>query len=72
VNSSYVKHAGYNEWAEANSILMLYPQTLASLVNPKGCWDWWGYTGSAFASNAGVQLATVRNMVHRVFSVEMK
>ena len=66
INSSFVNHAGYNEWAEANNIVILYPQARASLVNPKGCWDWWGYTGKAFASNVGVQLSTVRNIVRRV------
>ncbi len=37
---------GYNQWADNNAIVILYPQVDASLLNPMGCWDWWGYTGS--------------------------
>jgi poly(3-hydroxybutyrate) depolymerase len=44
----YVRHAGYNEWADANNIIVLYPQTIAgnplldpgTPFNPNGCWDW--------------------------------
>lgn len=70
INSSYIEHAGYNPWAEANNLVILYPQTRASIVNPKGCWDWWGYTGPAFASNIGIQLTAVNKMVRRLFDAE--
>lgn len=49
---TFVDGAGVNEWADANRIVVLYPQarpTTPSLVaaslplNPMGCWDWWGY-----------------------------
>lgn len=49
----FVKNAGYNEWAEANRIVVLYPQIKPSKqgsmnnpyrYNPMGCWDFWGYT----------------------------
>jgi poly(3-hydroxybutyrate) depolymerase len=49
----FVRGAGYNRWAEANRIVVLYPQVLASSaaragdsyrLNPEGCWDFWGYT----------------------------
>ena len=46
---SYVKNAGYNELAEANNLVILYPQILLSdenPVNPNGCWDYWGYNDS--------------------------
>jgi len=41
-----VKETGLNEVAEANDIIILYPQARKSStlpMNPKGCWDWWGY-----------------------------
>ena len=67
INSTFSMHAGYNEWAEANAILVLYPQVISNAVlNPKGCWDWWGYTGPQFASRLGLQLSTVRRMVEHV------
>ncbi len=49
----FVTGAGYNGWAEANGIVVLYPQVHASTaakpgdtyqLNPEGCWDFWGYT----------------------------
>ena len=42
----FIEQAGYNAWAEANRIIVLYPQAKASPfapVNPDGCWDWWSY-----------------------------
>ncbi|MBK8168504.1 MAG: hypothetical protein IPK64_21345 [bacterium] len=54
--TSYVLRAGYNEWAENNKIIILYPQAAkfglplepdgrdAQHKNPGACWDWWGYT----------------------------
>ena len=40
INTTFVEHAGYNAWAEANGIVVLYPQATANALNPKGCWDW--------------------------------
>lgn len=61
--------AGYNRWADTNGLVVLYPQAVASRffpVNPLGCWDWWGYTGAAFMTRAGVQLSAVHAMVARL------
>jgi hypothetical protein len=70
IGSDYYLHAGYNRWAEANAIVVVYPQAKKNLFNPKGCWDWWGYSGPEFASNVGAQLFTVRNIVKRYFDGE--
>ena len=49
----YVREAGYNPWAEALRLVVLYPQVRQvegppserpHRYNPKGCWDFWGYT----------------------------
>jgi len=66
INTTFVVHAGYNGWAEANNIIILYPQAKTTSVNPNGCWDWWGYTGASYASQLGVQIATVKNMIDYV------
>ena len=34
--------------------------------NPRGCWDWWGYTGTDYATRNGVQIATIVAMVARL------
>ena len=58
--------AGYNRWADANRIVVLYPQAAQSLVapfNPRGCWDWWGYSGADYAARSGAQLSSVHRML---------
>jgi len=44
----YITTTGYNEVAEANDIVVLYPQVEGIdngvTQNPEGCWDWWGYS----------------------------
>ena len=35
----------------------------ATWSNPNGCWDWWGYTGTAYATKAGAQMAAVHRML---------
>ena len=44
----YITTTGYNEIADSNDIIVLYPQVTGDddnqAQNPDGCWDWWGYT----------------------------
>lgn len=58
VGEAFVRDAGYNRWADAYGVVVLYPQTRASMVplNPKGCWDWWGYSGEAYDTREGAQM----------------
>ncbi|HWL85643.1 MAG TPA: PHB depolymerase family esterase [Polyangiaceae bacterium] len=64
VADKFYKHAGYNEWADTNQIVMLYPQTIpTSGTNPNGCWDWWGYDNPDYAKRNGPQMAMVRRMI---------
>jgi hypothetical protein len=67
--------AGYNRWAESNRIVVLYPQTTAwsrtldptgLTANPKGCWDWWGYSGADYFRQDGKQMQAVRKMIDRL------
>lgn len=55
-----------NNWADTNNIVVLYPQVSASLTNPQGCWDWWGYTGPTYALRTGVQPLAITAMVKRL------
>ena len=59
----FVKHTGYDRWADNNHLVILYPQALTVPGNPNGCWDWWGYTGQDYATREGVQIRTLRAMV---------
>ncbi|SFS04133.1 Esterase PHB depolymerase [Dyella sp. OK004] len=58
VGEAFVKDAGFNRWADAYGVAVLYPQTRASMapLNPQACWDWWGYSGTGYDGRQGVQL----------------
>lgn len=47
-NESFVRHSGLNQRAADEGRLVLYPQAEPSMANPKGCWDWWGFTESSW------------------------
>ena len=69
VGSDYYAHAGYNAWADTNNLIVLYPQTVSSSgapLNPNGCWDWWGYNESGYATKNGSQIRMVRAMLARL------
>jgi len=65
VKDTFYTQSGYNEWAEANNIIILYPQAHTNIANPQGCWDWWGYTGADYATKLGIQMATINNMLKK-------
>lgn len=76
--SPFAKRAGFNEWADANRIVVLYPQTAATSAvpltpyNPQGCWDWWGYNDFSFdmaghyATRDGAQISAVWRMLEQL------
>ena len=75
VGEVFVREAGYNAWAAAHDLIVLYPQARASEptlfawwqpFNPNGCWDWWGYTGTDYAVKTGVQVKAIMAMVDRL------
>lgn len=68
VGDDFYAHAGYNNWADSNHILVLYPQTTTSLKNPQGCWDWFGYTGPAYAWKKGQQMQAIKQMADHLVS----
>jgi hypothetical protein len=45
-----VSKSGYLEVAEANNIVVLFPQAIKTLDNPNGCWDWWGYVTALYGN----------------------
>ena len=65
VGDAFVRRSGYLEVAEANRIVLLFPQIEKSFqpLNAYGCWDWWGYEGEDYATRNGRQVRAVRAMV---------
>ena len=66
IGERFALETGYNRWAAANNLIILYPQARRTNLNPKGCWDWWGYTGLDFASKLGVQMQAVHRMMEHL------
>ena len=65
VGSQFIENNGLNNWADNNHMVVLYPQTKNSMfmpLNPQGCWDWWGYTGSDYATQNGQQIKAVKQI----------
>lgn len=76
IGTLFVEGAGYNEWAESNRLIILYPQIEARpglawgswrwVFNPRGCWDWWGYTGNNYPTQEGGQVRAVYAMLEKL------
>ncbi|TVR96050.1 MAG: poly(3-hydroxybutyrate) depolymerase [Rhodospirillales bacterium] len=76
IGDAFYRGAGYNGWAEANGIIVLYPQAAPlerSILgislkwpNPLGCFDWWGFTGPDVHLQSGAQIRAVKAMVDRL------
>lgn len=72
VGDAFFSNAAYNNWAETNKIVVLYPQItdwsesflFRYRENPNGCWDWWGYSGEDFANKSGKQVKAVGAMLN--------
>jgi poly(3-hydroxybutyrate) depolymerase len=66
----FARQAGYNRWADSNALIILYPQVIRRyspfVFNPRGCWDWWGYTTSEYATKTGPQMRAVKAMLDRL------
>jgi hypothetical protein len=71
IGDAFFSDTAYNNWAENNRIVVLYPQATEwaeSLAfryreNPHACWDWWGYSGEAFATKNGKQIKAIGAMI---------
>lgn len=71
----YITTTGYNEMADSNNFIMLYPQAQGSdggrMQNPDGCWDWWGYSSRNpqqpdYYSKGAIQIRAIYNMLNRL------
>ena len=70
IGEQFVREAGYNRWADTNGLIVLYPQAIKRyspfVFNPRGCWDWWGYTSALYHTKSGPQLKAVKAMLDRL------
>lgn len=73
IGDAYYSGAGYNGWAEANNIIVLYPQVAISdfaPLNPEGCWDFWGYSAVYYYHKDAPQMAAIMAMVDRLMGTQ--
>jgi poly(3-hydroxybutyrate) depolymerase len=76
IGNLFYATTGYNELADTNDIIVLYPQVQSSsgffsAVNPQGCWDFWGYSSMNqfapnFYSKRAPQMVAVKEMLDRL------
>jgi hypothetical protein len=66
VGEQFVKGTGFARWAEANRMIVMFPQVRPGDLNPNGCWDWWGYTGPHFLERDAPQMLAVKRMIDRL------
>jgi poly(3-hydroxybutyrate) depolymerase len=74
IGNRYYSTTGYNELADTNRIIVLYPQVQPSdpvPFNPLGCWDFWGYSSTDqvhpnFFGKEAPQLRAIASMLQRL------
>ncbi|WP_040294934.1 extracellular catalytic domain type 2 short-chain-length polyhydroxyalkanoate depolymerase [Beggiatoa alba] len=74
IGDKFYTRTRFNEMADANNLIILYPQVLRSTenpMNPKGCWDFWGYSSPNpdqpdFFSKEAPQMRAIMKMVKRL------
>jgi predicted peptidase len=74
IGDTYYTTTGYNEIADTNKIIVLYPQVEPSQsipFNPKGCWDFWGYSSAdpehpTFYTRESPQMKAIVGMLKRL------
>lgn len=72
VGDAFIRHAGYNNWADTNHLIILYPQTVTTSGNPNACWDWFDFDRDdpGYATKSGRQIAAVKGMVDRIAGID--
>ncbi|MEU1072945.1 MULTISPECIES: PHB depolymerase family esterase [unclassified Streptomyces] len=67
IGDTFMAEANLNEYADTNSMVVLYPQATTASDNPRGCWNWWAYGGDThYAEKGGRQITAITNMVNAI------
>jgi len=69
VGTAFIEQSGYLPWAEANGIVLAFPQVAVSAVNPLACWDWWGYTGPDYRWRNGAQMKLLADWMRQLAGI---
>jgi poly(3-hydroxybutyrate) depolymerase len=66
VGDAFIKESGFGRYADTNRLVILFPQIAGSVVNPHGCWDWWGYSDIDYLGKDAPQIAAIWAMAERL------
>jgi len=66
VGDAFIEKSGFARYADTNRLVVLFPQIAGSLVNPHGCWDWWGYSDIDYLGKDAPQIKAVWAMAERL------
>lgn len=66
VGGSFIEETGFSRWADTNRLIVLFPQTGTSPVNPQGCWDWWGFTSNDYLTRKAPQIIAIHSMLEHL------
>ncbi|MDP2609370.1 MULTISPECIES: poly(3-hydroxybutyrate) depolymerase [unclassified Oceanobacter] len=74
IGDAYIRTTGYNQMADSNRLIVLYPQVNVSdfaPLNPLGCWDYWGYSSedlidADFYSKKAPQIQAIYAMIQQL------
>lgn len=74
IGDRFYNGTGYNEFADTNKLIILYPQAHPSNgipANPQGCWDFWGYSSANqlnpnFYTRNATQMKAIIAMIQRL------
>ena len=66
VGEAFIKGSGFARYADTNRLVILFPQVAGSVVNPHGCWDWWGYSDIDYLGKDAPQIAAIWAMAERL------
>jgi poly(3-hydroxybutyrate) depolymerase len=68
LGTDFMQQSGYLSWAQANDIVLAFPQVVPGALNPYACWDWWGYTGADYRWRNGKQMVVVTDWIKSLYA----
>ena len=68
-NDTFARRAGFNEWAVAHHVAVVYPQLASRGDGRPTCWDVMGRTGDNYSDRGGMHVRALRQMVKRLLEL---
>ena len=70
IGDALIYHSGFNEWAESNHIVIVYPQAARHHpFNYGACWDATGQNDLFYDSKKGLQISAIFNIVQDIKNI---